>query len=164
MTDPDRAGDWVKGAQREEQRWRWGSAWVSLPRSSNRFPRRPPQRTSGRSLTGLGTKPAARHSRSAGSGKLLEQVAEPGPNSGPETDPFRASKAYQAAPKRHRGSESRHNHTDRLRRRRLGAIPGLAQFVLHSGKCSPVEGVEVKKATPTSGPFIDCFCKMLVHA
>ena len=69
-------------------------------------------RTSGRSLTRLGSKPTAWRPHPAGHGRRLEQGAELGPNSGPETAPLRVPRTRQEAPQRHRRSEGRHDYPE----------------------------------------------------
>lgn len=141
----ERAGR-CKRARREA----WGSAWGSRTR----------QPASGRSLTGLGAEPTAWHSRPAGPWQRLEQGARLRPSPDPNTDPFRASRTFQEAPRQHGRSEGRHNYPGPLAPEAAGSDLGLARFLRHSGKCSPEEEAGRRAA---SGPFTGCFCKLLVH-
>lgn len=110
------------------------------PEAGSRYPRRTSKRTPRRSLTRLGAEPTAWRARPADPGQRLEQGTGPGPSAGPETDPPGDPRTCLRGEERHKRSEERHTYPGHLRRKRLSAIPGLARFLGHSGKCSVEEG------------------------
>lgn len=115
------------------------------PEAGSRYPRRTSKRTPRRSLTRLGAEPTAWRARPADPGQRLEQGTGPGPSAGPETDPPGDPRTCLRGEERHKRSEERHTYPGHLRRKRLSAIPGLARFLGHSGKCSVEEGGGCRK-------------------